>query len=331
LQEFMIAPVGAPTFREAVRWASETYHTLQSVLKAAGYTTGVGDEGGFAPNLKSNEEALNLILEAITKAGYKPGEQVGIFLDPAASEFFDTEKGKYVFKKSDKSERTPEEMVEFWAGWVRQYPIRSIEEVEELGTVPIFAGTAAKPWSTKMGLSPLTPLGQVGELIVSGPQVTRSYVTRTQWNALSKIADGDAVWHRIGDSGYLDRQDRFWFCGRVAHRVLTAEGPMYPVCCEAIFNEHSAIRRSALVGVGPAGRQRPVIVLEPHRGFMPKGAKQREALLAEIRQLAASNPLTAQITDFLLHPHFPVDIRHNAKIFREKLAVWAARRGEKKF
>ena len=103
---------------------------------------------------------------------------------------------------------------------------------------------------------------------------------------------------------------------------------MYPVCCEAIFNEHPAIRRSALVGVGPAGRQRPVIVLEPHRGFMPKGKKQRAAFLAEIRQLAAANPLTAPIADFLLHPHFPVDIRHNAKIFREKLAQWAGKRGK---
>jgi olefin beta-lactone synthetase len=198
-------------------------------------------------------------------------------------------------------------------------PIASIEDVEELGTVPIFV-------SAKMGLSPLIPIREIGELIVTGPQVTRAYVTRTQWNALSKIADGEAVWHRIGDSGYLDEQDRFWFCGRVAHRVLTADGPMYPVCCEAIFNQHPAIRRSALVGVGPAGQQRPVIVLEPHQGQMPRNAKQCEALLADIRQLGALTPLTVRITDFLLHPHFPVDIRHNAKIFREKLAVWAGRR-----
>jgi olefin beta-lactone synthetase len=167
------------------------------------------------------------------------------------------------------------------------------------------------------------PCGEIGELIVSGPQVTRAYVTRVQWNALSKIADGTAVWHRIGDSGYLDERDRFWFCGRVTHRVLTADGPMYPVRCEAIFNTHPAIRRSALVGVGPKGKQRPVIVLEPHRGQMPKGAKQREAFLREMRELGASNPLTAGIATFLLHPSFPVDIRHNAKIFREKLAKWA--------
>ena len=193
-------------------------------------------------------------------------------------------------------------------------PIRSIETSRNW--IPLRV--------SEMGLS---PAGEIGELIVTGPQVTRAYVTLTQWNALSKIADGPAVWHRIGDSGYLDGQDRFWFCGRVAHRVLTADGPMYPVCCEAIFNEHPAIRRSALVGVGPAGRQRPVIILEPHQGHKPKTAKQREALLDEIRQLGASNPLTARIADFLLHPRFPVDIRHNAKIFREKLAVWAGKRG----
>jgi len=127
-QEFMIAPFGAPCFCEALRMGAEVFHTLKGVLKKAGYSTAVGDEGGFAPNLKSNEEALQLILEAITKAGYKPGEQIGITLDPAASEFFDTEKGKYVFKKSDQSERTPEQMVEFWANWVRQYPILSIED-----------------------------------------------------------------------------------------------------------------------------------------------------------------------------------------------------------
>ena len=93
------------------------------MLKKRGYSTAVGDEGGFAPNLKSNEEAIEVILEAITKAGYKPGEQIGIALDPASSEFYDKDKAKYVFKKSDKSERSSEQMVEFWADWVRQYPI----------------------------------------------------------------------------------------------------------------------------------------------------------------------------------------------------------------
>src|SRR5712672_1908150 len=127
-QEFMIAPYGAPTFSEALRWGVEVFHTLKGVLKKRGYSTAVGDEGGFAPNLKSNDEALEVVLEAITQAGYKPGEQIGIALDPAASEFYDQSKKKYVFKKSDKSERTSQQMVDFWADWVRQYPIVSLED-----------------------------------------------------------------------------------------------------------------------------------------------------------------------------------------------------------
>jgi enolase len=127
-QEFMITPYGAPSFAEALRMGAEVFHTLKGVLKKRGYSTSVGDEGGFAPNLKSNEEALEAVLEAITKAGYKPGAQIGIALDPAASEFYDKESGKYVFKKSDKSQRTSEQMVKFWAKWVDQYPIVSIED-----------------------------------------------------------------------------------------------------------------------------------------------------------------------------------------------------------
>jgi enolase len=127
-QEFMVMPLGAPNFHEALRWGVEVFHNLKAVLKKNGYSTAVGDEGGFAPNLKSNEEALERVLEAITAAGYKPGEQISIALDPAASEFYDRAKKKYVFKKSDKSERTSEQMAEFWAGWVRQYPIVSIED-----------------------------------------------------------------------------------------------------------------------------------------------------------------------------------------------------------
>jgi enolase len=127
-QEFMIVPYGAPKFSESLRMGTEIFHTLKGVLKKRNYSTAVGDEGGFAPNLKSNEEALEVVMEAITKAGFKPGEQIGIALDPAASEFYDATKKKYVFKKSDKSERTSEEMVEFWADWVKQYPIVSIED-----------------------------------------------------------------------------------------------------------------------------------------------------------------------------------------------------------
>ena len=123
----MIAPFGATKFSESLRMGVEVFHTLKKVLAKKGYSTAVGDEGGFAPNLKSNEEAIESVLEAISQAGYKPGEQIGVCLDPAASEFF--ENGKYVFKKSDKSQRTPEQMVEFWANWARQYPaLISIED-----------------------------------------------------------------------------------------------------------------------------------------------------------------------------------------------------------
>src|SRR5579862_1084792 len=127
-QEFMIVPYGAEKFSEALRWGAEIFHTLKGVLKKRGYSTSVGDEGGFAPNLKSNGEALEVVLEAITKAGYTPGDQIGIALDPAASEFYDVKTKKYIFKKSDKSERTSEKMVEFWAKWVNDYPIISIED-----------------------------------------------------------------------------------------------------------------------------------------------------------------------------------------------------------
>jgi enolase len=128
VQEFMVMPLGAPNFREALRWGVEVFHNLKAVLKKNGYSTAVGDEGGFAPNLKSNEEALERVLEAITAAGYKPGEQIAIALDPASSEFYDRYTKKYIFKKSDKSQRSSEEMVKFWEGWVRQYPIVSIED-----------------------------------------------------------------------------------------------------------------------------------------------------------------------------------------------------------
>jgi enolase len=127
-QEFMIFPLGAPTFAEALRTGAEVFHTLKGVLKKKGYNTAVGDEGGFAPNLKTNVEAIEVILEAITKAGYKPGEQVYIALDPAASEFYDTTKKKYVFHKSDNSEKSSEEMVKYWENWVNQYPIVSLED-----------------------------------------------------------------------------------------------------------------------------------------------------------------------------------------------------------
>ncbi|HEV3036944.1 MAG TPA: phosphopyruvate hydratase [Candidatus Angelobacter sp.] len=127
-QEFMVMPVGAETFSDALRWGAEVFHTLKAVLKKRGYNTAVGDEGGFAPSLKANVEAIELILEAISQAGYKAGDEIAIALDPASSEFFDKDKGKYVFKKSDKSVKSSEDMVRFWSDWVRQYPIVSIED-----------------------------------------------------------------------------------------------------------------------------------------------------------------------------------------------------------
>jgi enolase len=125
-QEFMIVPAGAPSFTEALRWGAEVFHTLKGVLKKRGYATAVGDEGGFAPSLKSNDEAIEVILEAIQGAGYKPGEEIALALDPASSEFY-TE-GKYVFKKSDGRVLSSEEMVQYWVNWVKQYPIISIED-----------------------------------------------------------------------------------------------------------------------------------------------------------------------------------------------------------
>ena len=127
-QEFMAMPVGAKTFDEALRMGVEVFHRLKAVLHKRGYSTAVGDEGGFAPNLKSNDEAIEVILEAIAAAGYKPGEHVAIALDPASSEFYDKASGKYIFKKSDKSARTSEQMTKFYADWVRQFPIVSIED-----------------------------------------------------------------------------------------------------------------------------------------------------------------------------------------------------------
>lgn len=127
-QEFMVSPFGASNFAEALRMGAEVFHTLKSVLKKKGYSTAVGDEGGFAPDLKSNVEAIEVILEAIAQAGYKAGKDIGLALDPAASEFYDSQKKKYIFKKSDKSVHSSEDMVRFWSDWVRQYPIISIED-----------------------------------------------------------------------------------------------------------------------------------------------------------------------------------------------------------
>jgi len=163
------------------------------------------------------------------------------------------------------------------------------------------------------------PAGQIGEIVARGPVVTRAYDHNDSENRLAKIEDGNTFWHRLGDLGYLDEEGRLWFCGRKAHRVRTAGATLFTVCCEAIFNCHPEVHRTALVGVGEPGAQTPVLIAEP----LVK-PRQPERLLAELRHLGGEQSLTREISHFLLHPAFPVDIRHNAKIFREKLAIWAA-------
>jgi acyl-CoA synthetase (AMP-forming)/AMP-acid ligase II len=169
---------------------------------------------------------------------------------------------------------------------------------------------------------PVEP-GQIGELMVQGPVVTDRYVTRVDQNRLHKVADGDRFWHRMGDLGYLDSQDRFWFCGRKSHRVVTPQGTLFTVPCESIFNTHDDVYRSALVGMGSGENRKPVIVVEPVPSRRAMDAAAWNKLCGELRQLAQANPLTASIADFRLYPdRLPVDIRHNSKIFREQIARW---------
>lgn len=164
------------------------------------------------------------------------------------------------------------------------------------------------------------PAGEIGEIVVQGEVVTRAYENNESETTHAKIWEQDGrFWHRVGDVGYLDSAGYLWFCGRKAHRVLTASGILYSVCCEAIFNQHPAVYRSALVGVGAPGQQEPVIIVE-----LSDSGYSIETLFAELAQLAAAHEHTAGIRKFLRHNSFPVDIRHNAKIFREKLAIWAA-------
>ncbi len=174
-QEFMVMPLGAPTFAEGLRWGAEIYHTLKTVLKARGYTTLVGDEGGYAPALKANVEAVEVILEAITKAGYKPGEQVCIALDPAASELYDEETKTYNLRKEGKK-LTSEQMVAFWKNWVEQYPIVSIED-----------GLAQDDWDGwKLMVAEMGDKIQIvgDDLLVTNPVRVRKAIAEKAANAL---------------------------------------------------------------------------------------------------------------------------------------------------
>jgi acyl-CoA synthetase (AMP-forming)/AMP-acid ligase II len=171
------------------------------------------------------------------------------------------------------------------------------------------------------------PSGEVGEITARGPVVTREYVNRPRENALSKIKEGNLIWHRMGDLGYFDQQGRLWFCGRKAHRIQTRQGLVLPVPCEAVFNHHPSVHRTALVGIGPAGDQLPVLIVEPRPGQSPFTPAAIKIFTDELLALGAACAVTRSIRQVLFYPHgFPVDVRHNAKIDRLKLAKWAAGR-----
>jgi acyl-CoA synthetase (AMP-forming)/AMP-acid ligase II len=169
------------------------------------------------------------------------------------------------------------------------------------------------------------PTGQIGELIVCGPQVSPEYVRLdgNDPNPKAKIPDADSVWHRLGDVGCFDEQERFWYCGRKAHRVETPAGTMFTIPCEAIFNTHADVARSALVGIGERGQQMPVLIAEATVDSQNKNGDPA-VLKEELLKLAEQQELTQPIKQVLLHPSLPVDVRHNAKINREELAMWAS-------
>jgi acyl-CoA synthetase (AMP-forming)/AMP-acid ligase II len=175
------------------------------------------------------------------------------------------------------------------------------------------------------------PMGEIGELIVRGPQASAAYVARPEHNAAAKIREGDGFWHRMGDVGYLDTCGRFWYCGRKSHRVETACGTLFTECVEAIFNTHDDVERTALVGVGPRGKQTPVLFVEPTQALRRRHGSdwspgEYQSLLHELRAIGLQYERTRQIAHFLLHKSLPVDVRHNVKIYREQLARLAARR-----
>ncbi len=171
-------------------------------------------------------------------------------------------------------------------------------------------------WSDELVVSD----GEIGEITVSGDLVTRQYFEKPDADALTKINDEDRIWHRMGDLGWMDKKGRIWFCGRKSHRVITKNGTLFTIPCEAIFNNHPEVFRSALVGVGPRHEQKPVVCIEIEAGNKRKNKKK---LKKELFKLAKSSVLTKDIETILFHKAFPVDIRHNSKIFREKLARWA--------
>jgi acyl-CoA synthetase (AMP-forming)/AMP-acid ligase II len=175
-------------------------------------------------------------------------------------------------------------------------------------------------WSDDLALPPW----EIGEITVRGPQVSTTYINRPEATKLAKIPDpSGTVWHRMGDLGYLDNRGRIWFCGRKAHRVITSKSTLFTIPVEGVFNTHPKVLRTALVGVGMKGSQLPVLCVE----LETKADKIKQELISrELLDLGSRYPHTKNIQKILFHPAFPVDIRHNAKIFREKLAVWAKKK-----
>lgn len=173
-------------------------------------------------------------------------------------------------------------------------------------------------WSDDLPVSE----NEIGEITVKGPLVTRRYFNRPGATALAKIIDGNGFWHRMGDLGRRDEKGRIWFYGRKSHRVITEDGTLFTVPCEAIFNTHPEVYRSALVGVGPPARKKPVMCIEL---IDARKMSFKDKITSELLATARHNEITRQIKTVLFHRSFPVDIRHNSKIFREKLAIWAER------
>ncbi|MDJ0765990.1 MAG: fatty acid CoA ligase family protein [Myxococcota bacterium] len=171
-------------------------------------------------------------------------------------------------------------------------------------------------WSDEL----LVGEGKIGEIVLTGDHVSKRYYKKPQSTALSKIRQGNKIWHRTGDLGWMDASGRIWFCGRKKHRVITKGGELYSVQCEGIFNRHPYVFRSALVGVGRAGIKTPVICIEVRKS---KRTMDQDNLRKELLTLAKQHELTKEIGIILFCPKFPVDVRHNAKIFREELALWA--------
>ena len=174
-------------------------------------------------------------------------------------------------------------------------------------------------WEKAIPLS----LNTVGEIVIKAPWATRTYFNREDLTKLAKIEDGNSFWHRMGDLGRLDEKNRLWFYGRKNQRVITETETLYTIPCESIFNQHPDVKRSALVGTGPRTKQEPAIIIEPAKANKIKSSRERNKFIKELLKLGAFSSLTKAIKKVLFHPDFPVDVRHNAKIFREKLSLWA--------